>query len=95
MRKKRKPQEVTNLTLDQVTRQTAILTYARCVDAGNRPANHVGDWPEEGVVYPVHLVNSKMEGLPLVHVLGFEGAAPYFNAFSEHRFEPVAFLSVN
>ncbi|QIX63095.1 hypothetical protein HER32_18735 [Hymenobacter sp. BT18] len=87
--------EVANLTLSEATRTEPVLHYAYCIDASNRPANHMGDWPEEGKIYPVRLVPSKVEGLELVHVLGFEGNAPYFNAFSPHRFEIAAEVYLN
>lgn len=88
-------QEVTNLTCAEATASLPVLHYARCVDASQRPANHVGDWPEEGQVYPVRFVDSRLEGLPLVHVLGFEANAPYFNAFAPHRFEVVEEVWLN
>jgi hypothetical protein len=87
--------EVANLSLAEATRTEPVLHYAYCVDADNRPANHTGDWPEEGRVYPVRLIPSRLEGMPLVHVLGFEGAAPYYNAFGPHRFEVVAEVWLN
>ena len=79
--------EVANHTFAEDTSAAPFLDYAICLDAGNRPANHVGDWPVEGQAYPVRVVESRTEGLELVHVLGFEGAPPYFNAFAPHRFE--------
>lgn len=81
--------EITNLTLAEATRSLPCVEYARCVDADNRPHNHVGDWPEAGRIYPVRVVNSRLEGMPLVHVLGFQGEAPFYNAFAPHRFEMV------
>ncbi len=95
MTKKHEPREITNLTLADVTRRDPHLTYARCIDASNRPAKHEGDWPEEGKVYPVYLVDSKMEGIPLLHILGFEGKAPYYNAFSHTRFELIGWACLN
>ena len=87
--------EVTNLTLSEATAHAPYLTYARCIDASNRPAQHVGDWPVEGEVYPVRFVKSLVEGVENVHVLGFEGAYPYFNAYGIHRFEVVTQLWLN
>ncbi|MBT2558789.1 hypothetical protein J7E24_13410 [Hymenobacter sp. ISL-91] len=79
--------EVDNLTLAEATRHAPFIDYARCLDADQRPHNHVGDWPEAGRLYPIRTVESRMEGMALVHVLGFEGEAPYYNAFAPHRFE--------
>ncbi len=87
--------EVSNLSLAQATTHAPYVDYARCVDASQRPFNHVGDWPEEGRVYPVRVVESKTEGIPLIHVLGFEGQKPYYNAFGPHRFELVASVWLN
>jgi hypothetical protein len=79
--------EVASYTLAEATTAAPYLDYARCVDDDNRPANHVGDWPVKGEVYPVRIVESRLEGIPLVHVLTFTGEAPYYNAFAPHRFE--------
>ncbi|MCC2545335.1 hypothetical protein LJY25_02675 [Hymenobacter sp. BT175] len=79
--------EVTNLSLSEATRHAPFVEYARCVDASGRPFNHSGDWPEEGALYPVRVVQSHLEGMALVHVLGFKAEAPYYNAFAPHRFE--------
>lgn len=79
--------EVACYTLAEATTAAPYLDYARCVDAGNRPANHSGDWPTVGEMYPVRVVESRLEGIPLVHVLTFDGSAPYYNAFAPHRFE--------
>lgn len=79
--------EVASYTLAEATSAAPYLDYARCVDDDNRPANHVGDWPVKGKVYPVRIVESRLEGIPLVHVLTFTGEAPYYNAFAPHRFE--------
>jgi hypothetical protein len=87
--------EVANLSYAEATGRLPVLHYARCVDNGNRPANHVGDWPEQDQLYAVRLVPSKTEGIDLVHVLSFQGEAPYFNAFGPHRFELVAELWLN
>jgi hypothetical protein len=87
--------EVTNLTFAEATRTEPMVQYAFCIDASNRPANHVGDWPEEGKLYPVRTVPSKVEGMELVHVLGFEGEAPYYNAFGPHRFDILTEVFLN
>ena len=79
--------EVANHTFAEATVAAPFLDYAVCVDADNRPANHVGDWPVKGQAYAVRVVESRTEGLDLVHVLEFKGEAPYFNAFAPHRFE--------
>ncbi|TGE24371.1 hypothetical protein E5K00_03910 [Hymenobacter aquaticus] len=79
--------EVANLTLAEATAHAPFVDYARCIDASSRPFNHVGDWPEEGQLYPVRVVESHLEGMPLVHVLGFQAEAPYYNAYAPHRFE--------
>ena len=78
--------EVANHTLAEATTTAPFLDYAECVDDGNRPAKHVGDWPVQGNVYPVRVTEGKAQGSELVHVLGFEGEAPYFNAFAPQRF---------
>ena len=79
--------EIANHTLAEATTTAPFLDYAVCVEDGNRPANHVGDWPIKRGIYTVRVATSRAEGLDLVHVLGFEGEAPYFNAFAPHRFE--------
>jgi hypothetical protein len=79
--------EIANHTLAEATTTAPFVDYAVCLDDDNRPANHVGDWPVKGHVYAVREVESRTEGLVLVHVLGFQGEAPYFNAFAPHRFE--------
>jgi len=87
--------EVTNLSLADATRHAPYLTYARCVNAHNRPAQHVGDWPQEGRVYPVRLVPSLIEGMETVHILGFAGEHPYYNAFGLDRFAILADVWLN
>jgi len=79
--------EVASHTLAEATASAPFLDYAVCIDDSQRPANHVGDWPVKGIIYPVRVVESRTEGIPLVHVLTFQGEAPYFNAFAPHRFE--------
>jgi hypothetical protein len=79
--------EVANHTLAEATTTAPFIDYAVCLDDSNRPAKHVGDWPVEGRIYAVRATDGLAEGSTLIHVLGFEGAAPYFNAFAPHRFE--------
>ena len=78
------------MTMAEATTARPCIFYAVCVNDKNRPENHVGDWPVEGDIYPVCVVESKMEGMALVHVLGFQGDAPYYNAFSPERFDMCA-----
>ncbi|AII52131.1 hypothetical protein N008_09090 [Hymenobacter sp. APR13] len=87
--------EVDNLTLAEATRHAPFVDYARCVDDSQRPYNHVGDWPAEGELYPVRVVDSRTEGIPLIHVLGFQGEAPFYNAFAPHRFEVILTVWLN
>ena len=87
--------EIANHTLAEATTTAPFLDYAVYIDASNRPANHVGDWPLKGQVYAVRAADSRTEGIPLVHVLGFEGEAPYYNAFAPHRFAVLAQLWLN
>ncbi|KAA9338723.1 hypothetical protein F0P96_07850 [Hymenobacter busanensis] len=87
--------EVANLTHAEATASLPVLHYARCVDDSQRPPNHTGDWPQAGTLYPVRLVESRLEGMDLVHVLGFQADAPYFNAFAPHRFQLVAEVWLN
>ncbi|TGE14184.1 hypothetical protein [Hymenobacter elongatus] len=68
--------------------------YARCIDASQRPSNHIGDWPEVGGVYPVQYRANAHTGQLQVHVLGFYAERPY-GAFGNHRFEPVAQFWLN
>jgi hypothetical protein len=68
--------------------------YARCIDATQRPADHIGDWPETGSVYPVQYRPNARTGQVQVHVLGFYAEQPY-GAFTRQRFEPVAQLWLN
>lgn len=79
--------EIANHTFAEATASAPFVDYAVCLDADNRPTNHVGDWPVKGQVYAVREVESRIEGITLVHVLSFHGEAPYFNAFAPHRFE--------
>ena len=87
--------EVASYTLAEATTAAPYLDYACCLDAADRPANHSGDWPEEGRMYPVRVVESRLEGIPLVHVLTFRGEAPYYNAFAPHRFRLTHRLYLN
>ena len=87
--------EVASHTLAEATRSAPYLDYAVCIDADNRPVNHKGDWPIKGRVYAVRVVESRTEGIPLIHVLTFRGEVPYFNAFAPHRFEILQRLWLN
>lgn len=71
-----------------------VQQYARCVDASRRPADHIGDWPEAGRVYPVQVRRNARTRQPQVHVLGFYAEQPY-GAFAAHRFETVAQVWLN
>ncbi len=94
MKKKEEIQHY-NVSLAQATKSFPVIQYARCIDADRRPANHVGDWPTEGVIYPIKIMKSKVYGAPLVYILGFEGEAPFYNAFAPERFEPVMDIFLN
>ena len=87
--------EVANLDMAAATRHLPVVHYAYCTDASDRPLNHRGDWPEEGTLYPIRVVPSRLEGMELVHVLNFEGEAPYYNAFGPQRFAVVAEVWLN
>ena len=87
--------EVANHTLAEATTTAPYIDYAVCLDDESRPANHVGDWPTKGTVYPVRLAESRVEGIALVHVLNFVGEAPYYNAFAPHRFQIVERMWLN
>lgn len=87
--------EVGCYTLAEATTAAPFLDYAVCLDDSARPANHSGDWPVQGQVYPVRVVDSRLEGIPLVHVLTFLGDAPYYNAFAPHRFQITHRLYLN
>jgi hypothetical protein len=71
-----------------------VQQYARCVDASRRPADHVGDWPEAGRVYPVQVRRNVNTGELQIHVLGFYAERPY-GAFARYRFETVANVWLN
>ncbi|OWP62976.1 hypothetical protein CDA63_11365 [Hymenobacter amundsenii] len=71
-----------------------VQQYARCVDAQGRPANHIGDWPECGQVYPIELRRNAHSGEMQVHVLGFYAERPYV-AFARQRFVSVAQVWLN
>lgn len=71
-----------------------VQQYARCVDASRRPADHIGDWPVTGQVYPIQLRRNARSGELQVHVLGFYAERPY-GAFARHRFETVAQVWLN
>ncbi|GAB3226633.1 hypothetical protein GCM10027346_09090 [Hymenobacter seoulensis] len=71
-----------------------VQQFARCVDASRRPADHIGDWPAAGQVYPIQMRRNAQTGELQVHVLGFYAERPY-GAFARHRFEPVASVWLN
>jgi hypothetical protein len=71
-----------------------VQQYARCIDATCRPADHIGDWPAEGSVYPIQYRRNARTGESQVHVLGFYAERPY-GAFAQRRFEPVAEVWLN
>lgn len=85
----------TNLSLAAALQVSPVLDYARCLDASGRPADHSGDWPEEGRVYPVRVVQNAHRGITLVYLLGLTAPAPYYNAFAPHRFRMVCSTWVN
>lgn len=89
------PYPVANLTLAEALQISPVLEYARCIDASGRPEDHTGDWPEEGEVYAVRVVQNPHRGHTLVHVLGFAAAAPRFNSFEPHRFRLVCSAWLN
>ena len=71
-----------------------VQQYARCVDAQGRPADHIGDWPTRGQVYPIEWRRNARSGELQVHVLGFYAERPY-GAFACRRFKPVAQIWLN
>ena len=71
-----------------------VQVFARCIDAHNRPADYIGDWPQPGQVYAVRVLPHVRTGQAQVHVLGFYAERPY-GAFAPHRFEPVAEVWLN
>ncbi|GGF22399.1 hypothetical protein GCM10011383_37540 [Hymenobacter cavernae] len=83
--------DVLNLTLSDATRHLPYLTYARCIDAADRPAQHSGDWPIAGDVYPVRLDETSQA----LHILCFEGFYPYYNLYAIQRFELLADVWLN
>ena len=78
-----------NLSLAEALRISPILDYARCLDASGRPAGYVGDWPEEGRVYDVRVVQNAHRGITLVYLLELTAAGPHYNAFEPYRFRMV------
>ena len=89
------PYPVANLTLAEALLISPVLEYAICTDASDRPDDHIGDWPEEGQVYPVRVVQNASSGHMLVHVLGFEAEAPRFNTFEPRRFRLICSAWLN
>ena len=71
-----------------------VQQFARCIDAENRPANYVGDWPTAGAVYPVRVLPHVRTGQAQIHVQGFHAEKPY-GAFASQRFEAVAEIWLN
>ncbi|SHI95649.1 hypothetical protein SAMN02745146_2029 [Hymenobacter daecheongensis DSM 21074] len=71
-----------------------VQQYARCIDATRRPADHIGDWPTQGQVYPIEYRCNARTGKLQVHVLGFHAERPY-GAFDQRRFETVADVWLN
>ncbi|WP_460676032.1 hypothetical protein [Hymenobacter coalescens] len=80
------PIPAANLTLAEAIEVSPVIDYARCIDASGRPADHTGDWLEEGQVYAVRVVQNPHRGVTIVYVLQFSSPAPYFNSFKPHRF---------
>ena len=74
--------EVVSHPLAEATRSAPFIYYAVCIDDYNRPANHKGNWPIKDRIYAVRVVESRTEGIPLIHVLTFRSEVPYFNAFA-------------
>jgi hypothetical protein len=76
----------------------ALLTYVRCIDDSDRPADHVGDWPVAGRWYLTRPVRTENSPYPGIRIVDFEGEAPYYNTFSHKRFDlrgPMPFLCLN
>lgn len=90
------PRQHHNPTWVDATRISPFMQYVECVNDKNRPADHVGDWPVAGTVYPALILESKtMGGIPVVHILGFTGEKPYYNTFHPDRFLPVVNVCLN
>ena len=71
-----------------------VQQYARCVDDSRRPADHIGDWPQEGLVYPIEHCRNARTGETQIHIPGFYAERPY-GAFASRRFTPVAQVWLN
>lgn len=71
-----------------------IQHYFRCLDAEGQPAGYVGDWPEQGKVYPGCIKPAAHTGVPHVHLDGFH-AEPPWGAFAAGRFAHVASIHLN
>ncbi|UYZ57905.1 hypothetical protein [Hymenobacter latericus] len=84
-----------NLSWTDAIQRSPVLDYARCTDASGRPPQHEGDWPIEGFVYPVRLVQDAKTGAQMIYILGFSAAAPHFNGFAPHRFRMVCSMWLN
>ena len=48
-----------------------VQVFARCINADNRPARYIGDWPRVGDVYPVRVLPHVRTRQAQVHILGF------------------------
>ena len=71
-----------------------VQLFVRCINAENRPANYVGDWPRAGCVYPVRVLPHVHTRQAQVHIQGFYAERPY-GAFAPHRFERLAEVWLN
>lgn len=71
-----------------------VQVFARCINADNRPARYIGDWPRAGGVYPVRVLPHVRTRQAQVHILGFYAERPY-GAFAPHRFEQIAEVWLN
>ena len=78
-----------NLSLVEAVRISPVLDYARCLDASGRPDDYVGDWPEEGRVYAVRVLQNAHRGITLVYLLELAATAPHYNAFEPYRFRMI------
>lgn len=78
----------------QLPTPVPVQVFARCIDAENRPANYIGDWPLAGRVYPVRVLPHVRTRQAQVHIQGFYAEQPY-GAFARQRFEQVAEIWLN
>lgn len=70
------------------------MHYFRCVDASNKPAAYVGEWPVAGMVYAGHVKTCFRTGQPHFYIDGFWAESPY-GAFVTDRFEHVFTIYLN